>query len=106
MEDIVYFAAGKKNEELRYSIRSVCKNFKTFRKLWIIGSKPDDIIPDGYIEMFPNKGKYGKIRYRTSKKYTNTLNRTNIKINNVTISQENGKYYASINIECEQEEMK
>ena len=50
--------------------------------------------------------KYGKIRYRTSKKYTNTLNSTNIKINNVTISQENGKYYASINIECEQEEMK
>ena len=41
--------------------------------------------------------KYGKIRYRTSKKYTNTLNSTNIKINNVTINQENGKYYASIN---------
>lgn len=33
MEDIVYFAAGKKNEELRYSIRSVCKNFKTFSQI-------------------------------------------------------------------------
>lgn len=62
MEDIVYFAAGKKNEELRYSIRSVCKNFKTFHKLWIVGSKPDDIKPDGYIEMFPNKTKYANVR--------------------------------------------
>ena len=62
MEDIVYFAAGSKNEELRYSIRSVCKNFKEFRKLWIIGSKPEDIIPDEYIEMFPNGSKYSNVK--------------------------------------------
>jgi hypothetical protein len=62
MEDIVYFAAGKTNEELRYSIRSLCKNFKPFRKLWIIGSKPDDIIPDGFIEMYPDGTKYSNVR--------------------------------------------
>lgn len=62
MEDIVYFAAGKDNEELRYSIRSVCKNFKSFNKLWIIGSKPDYINPDGYIEMYLNGNKYQNVR--------------------------------------------
>ena len=42
--------------------------------------------------------KYGLIRYRTSKEYTQLLN-SNIKINNITVSCDNGKYYAILNIE-------
>lgn len=43
--------------------------------------------------------KYGTIRYRTSEEYYELLNSEDIKINNVTISYENGKYYASINVD-------
>lgn len=42
--------------------------------------------------------KYGLIRYRTSKEYTQLLN-SDIKINNITVSCDNGKYYAILNIE-------
>lgn len=42
--------------------------------------------------------KYGLIRYRTSKEYTQLLN-SDIKINNITVSCDNGKYYAMLNIE-------
>ncbi|WP_407410164.1 RNA-guided endonuclease InsQ/TnpB family protein [Methanobrevibacter sp.] len=43
--------------------------------------------------------KLGEIHYRTSKKYREKLK--NVKINNVTIKLENGKYYALFNIETE-----
>ena len=43
--------------------------------------------------------KYGLIRYRTSKEYYQLLN-SNIKINNITITCDNGKYYAILNIEA------
>ena len=44
--------------------------------------------------------KYGSIRFRTSKEYTNLLNSSDIKINNITISYDNFKYYAIVNIEA------
>ena len=44
--DIVYFVKdGRVNEELRYSIRSVCKNMP-YRRLWIFGGCPRSIVPD------------------------------------------------------------
>ncbi len=43
--------------------------------------------------------KYGKIRYRTSKEYINLLNNSNVKINSITVSCDNGEYYAIVNIE-------
>jgi putative transposase len=43
--------------------------------------------------------KLGEIYYRTSKKYREKLK--NVKINNVTIKLENGKYYAVFNIKTE-----
>ena len=44
--DIVYFVKenGRK-DELRYSIRSVCKNMK-FNRIWIFGGCPTNIVPD------------------------------------------------------------
>lgn len=51
MYDIVYFCKDSpKNEELRYSLRSVEKNFP-HEKIWIYGGKPDYIIPDKYVPM-------------------------------------------------------
>ena len=49
--------------------------------------------------------KYGLIRYRTSKEYIDLLN-SDIKINNITIFCDNGKYYAILNIEAPIEEWK
>lgn len=43
--DVVYFCRDGENEELVYSIRSICANLK-FRKLWIVGGCPDCIKPD------------------------------------------------------------
>ena len=43
--------------------------------------------------------KLGEVYYRTSKKYREKLKK--VKINNVTIKIENGKYYAVFNIEIE-----
>lgn len=44
--DVVYFVKdGRFNEELRHSIRSVCKNMK-FNRIWIFGGCPRSIIPD------------------------------------------------------------
>jgi len=55
MNDIVYILKEDVTaEELKYSIRSVCKNFK-FRKLWIYGGKPEGIEPDEYVK-FRQKG--------------------------------------------------
>ena len=44
--------------------------------------------------------KYGLIRFGTSKEYINLLNSEDIKINNITISCDNSKYFAIINIEA------
>lgn len=47
--DVVYFVKnGAINEELRYSLRSVDKNFP-HRKVWIYGGKPDGITPDEFV---------------------------------------------------------
>lgn len=46
LHDVVYILKNDyDSEELRYSIRSICKNFK-FRKLVFVGGGPDDITPD------------------------------------------------------------
>ena len=47
--------------------------------------------------------KLGEVYYRTSKKYREKLKK--VKINNVTIKIENGKYYAVFNIETEMPEL-
>lgn len=45
--DVVYFVKdGARNEELRYSLRSVCKNLIGFKRVWIFGGCPRDITPD------------------------------------------------------------
>lgn len=47
--DIVYILkADVEAEELRYSLRSVCKNFP-FSKVWFYCGKPDGITPDEYV---------------------------------------------------------
>ena len=44
--DIVYLVKNTEyNGELRYSLRSVCKNFP-HRKIWFVGSMPNGIKPD------------------------------------------------------------
>lgn len=58
---------------------------------------PNGLVQDKHLRL----KKYGLIRYRTSQEYYKFLNSEDIKINSVTISFENNKYYASINIECE-----
>lgn len=48
-KDIVYFVKNSpSNEELRFSLRSVERNFP-HRKVWIFGGKPDYIKPDEYV---------------------------------------------------------
>lgn len=47
--DIVYLVKNTKyNGELRYSLRSVCKNFP-HRKIWFVGGLPKGIKPDYYL---------------------------------------------------------
>lgn len=44
--DIVYFVKdGTKNEEFRYSLRSVCQNMP-FNRVWVFGGCPQNIVPD------------------------------------------------------------
>lgn len=44
--DVVYFVKdGIHNDELRHSIRSVCKNMP-YRRIWIFGGCPKNIVPD------------------------------------------------------------
>lgn len=50
MNDIVYLLKTGPNEELRYSLRSVEKNFKA-GKVIFAGGKPQDINPDIFIEV-------------------------------------------------------
>lgn len=49
--DIVYILKnGENSEEIIYSIRSVCKNFP-YRKIWIYGGRPENIMPDCMVEL-------------------------------------------------------
>lgn len=50
MSDIVYLLKNGPNEELRYSLRSVEKNFPHGRIIFV-GGRPQDITPDIYIEV-------------------------------------------------------
>lgn len=44
--DVVYFVKdGIHNDELRHSIRSVCKNMP-YRRIWVFGGCPKNIVPD------------------------------------------------------------
>lgn len=55
LHDIVYFVKDTPaNEELRYSLRSVCKNF-VFRKVWFYGGRPSYLNPDEWIRITQNK---------------------------------------------------
>ena len=52
--DVVYFVKDtKENEELRYSLRSVEKNFP-HNKVWFFGGCPDGLKPDVYIPVKQN----------------------------------------------------
>ena len=59
--DIVYLLKNDyDSEELKYSLRSVCKNFP-YRKIFFIGGKPEGITPDVYIEdEQPGRSKWEK----------------------------------------------
>lgn len=62
MNDIVYILRQGKNEELRYSLRSVCKNFP-YKRVIIYGGKPDGIEPDWFIPYTqPGSSKWEKVR--------------------------------------------
>ena len=60
--DIVYICRDGDNEELRYSLRSIEKNFR-FRRVIIYGGKPDDIHPDKYVHV----NQYGATRYEMTR---------------------------------------
>lgn len=48
--DIVYvLKEGVDSDELRYSLRSVCKNFN-FNEIWFYGGCPKDIQPDHWVQ--------------------------------------------------------
>lgn len=62
MNDVVYILKNGKNEELRYSLRSVEKNYP-HGKIWFYGGKPVDINPDRFIRVFQEgKTKWEKVR--------------------------------------------
>ena len=55
MNDIVYILKEDvEPDELRYSLRSVCKNFP-YKEVWFFGGKPEGITPDHYVQ-FRQKG--------------------------------------------------
>lgn len=59
--DIAYMVKDSTpNEELRYSLRSVEKNWGPRGKVWIFGGCPPDIKPDRYVhvDMIPTIGKW------------------------------------------------
>lgn len=52
MKDIVYILKEDvEAEELRYSLRSVCKNFP-YHKIWFYGGKPEGITPDEWVHHY------------------------------------------------------
>ena len=60
-KDIVYFLREGENEELRYSLRSVVKNFP-HRNIWFYGGKPDWLVTDKYVYVNQWKNKWGNVR--------------------------------------------
>lgn len=53
--DIVYFVKAKpQNEELKYSLRSVAKNFP-HRKIWFVGEYQPGLVPDGVLRVEQNE---------------------------------------------------
>ena len=53
--DIVYFVKeSAANEELRFSLRSVCENFP-HRRVWFYGYRPSYLMPDGYVHVIQNQ---------------------------------------------------
>lgn len=53
--DIVYLVKdAPANEELRYSLRSVCENFQ-FRKIWFYGGRPSYLMPDEWVYVLQNQ---------------------------------------------------
>ena len=53
--DIVYLVKDSPaNEELRFSLRSVCENFN-FRKIWFYGGRPSYLQPDEWVHVKQNQ---------------------------------------------------
>lgn len=66
--DLVYIVKeGNSNNDLKYSLRSVCK-FCDFRKIWIIGYKPNWVKDVGYIHTIQkgNKWKNSMLNYEAA----------------------------------------
>lgn len=61
--DVVYFVKyGYGNEELRYSLRSVCKNMP-HKRVWIFGGCPKNIVPDVRVRVVQEgRTKWDKVR--------------------------------------------
>ena len=61
--DIVYFVKdGMRNEELRYSLRSVCQNMP-HKRVWIFGGCPLNIVPDVRVRVSQvGRTKWDKVR--------------------------------------------
>lgn len=61
--DIVYFIKeGIRNEEFRYSLRSVCENMP-YRRVWVFGGCPRSIVPDVRIRVEQSgKTKWDRVR--------------------------------------------
>lgn len=60
--DIVYFVRDGKNEELRYSLRSVEENWQ-YNKVWFYGGCPNGIVPDEYVHCIQTElSKFERVR--------------------------------------------
>lgn len=61
--DIIYFVKDTpRNEELRYSLRSVAKNM-SHRRIWIFGGLPKNTLPDVYVKVNQvGETKWDKVR--------------------------------------------
>ena len=70
--DIVYILKNNyKSEELRYSLRSVCKNMP-YRKIWFYGGKLEDIEPDEYVELQQQgNSKWERVRFTLNQIFRN-----------------------------------
>lgn len=77
MSDIVYLLKDGPNEELRYSLRSVEKNFPHDRIIFV-GGKPADITPDIYIE----------VRQDSPTKWTNTRHSLTMAVQDTRVSED------------------
>ena len=53
--DVVYFVKEcSADEELRFSLRSICENFP-FRKVWFYGGRPSYLQPDEWVHVVQNQ---------------------------------------------------